>query len=336
MSQNSSSHKISTSEAASLVGGHLLHEPDLPIRRCFYCMGFPVDLATNSSAVVAAAIESWPNDEPLFEVEPISIYITVLQTAASRCPPAPVFRPLGHISMHVADACNFAVCDLETGLSQLCISTAAVMNRSYLRYFFLDAAALTQISLRYSVPIHAACVSFDGNGVLLCGESGAGKSLLAYACARAGWSYTADDVSYLLHEVRPQIVGNCHQFRFRTTARKMLPELRGYETTPRAAGNPSIELPTKHLPAIRCLQTAYPGFLIFLNRVNHGPTSLLPASVARARSFITQLQFGPARMLALQRQAVERLLVNTPVMELTYSKCDEAIQHLEEHLRRPQ
>jgi hypothetical protein len=322
------------SEAALLVDGHLLHEPDLPIRRRLYCLGFPLDFATNSSAVVEAAMESWPNDDLLFDVQPIRIDVRVLQTVASSCPSAPVFRPLGYISVIVADASNFVVCDLETGLSQLCVSMATVMNRSYFRYFFLEAAVLLQISLRYSIPIHAACVSFDDKGVLLCGESGAGKSSLAYACARAGWTYTSDDGSFLLHEFRPQIVGNCYQLRFRTTAQKIFPELYGYEITPRAAGKPSIEVPTKHFPNIRCSLTAYPELLIFLNRIHGGSTSLLPVSTMRARSFITQHQFGPTRMRALQHQTVDRLLAKTPVMELTYSKFDEAIQLLEEHLGR--
>jgi hypothetical protein len=50
---------------------------------------------------------------------------------------------------------------------------------------------------RYS--LHAACLARDGRGVVLAGPTGAGKSTLAIALARAGLDFLADDVVFLDH-----------------------------------------------------------------------------------------------------------------------------------------
>ena len=52
---------------------------------------------------------------------------------------------------------------------------------------------------RYS--LHAACLARDGHGVLLAGPTGAGKSTLAFALARAGMAFLSDDVVFLDHHV---------------------------------------------------------------------------------------------------------------------------------------
>jgi hypothetical protein len=232
-----------------------------------------------------------------------------------------------------ADADNFCICDMDRGVSQVCVSTAAVAHRSYLRYFFLEAAVLSQISTRYTAPVHAACVAFHNRGLLLCGESGAGKSSLAYACARAGWTYTTDDAAYLLLD-SPQlcVTGNCNQLRFRPNARKLFPELQHYQITPRAAGKPSMEVPVAHFPSLRVSQIAPVHLIIFLNRLRTGPPALRPTTIDRARLFMGQNYFGPPALCTLRNEATERLARTVPVLELSYSTLDDAVLHLEQYL----
>lgn len=328
MSLPTAQHGFET--AAPLQDGHLVHGPELHIRRRFNCLGFAIDLATNHPEVEIAAAESWSTAPAIFAEEPIHIAVTVVENGDTICPPAPVFRSLGHVGMHIADSSNVLLSDMETGSSQICISTAALMSRAYLRYFFLEAAALTMISTRYCVPIHAACVSMHDHGVLLCGESAAGKSSFAYACARAGWRYTSDDASYLLLRQSPStIVGNCNQFRFRPGARELFPELRHCEITPRAAGKPSMEVPVARLNGIKTQPRTSVALLVFLDRVAYGPPAILPLPSGHARSFIRQHWTG---MREPQHAAVDRLLREAPVIRLTYSLFGDAIHHLEQYL----
>ncbi len=75
--------------------------------------------------------------------------------------------------------------------------------------------------------------------VMLCGDSGAGKTTLSYACARAGWTYICDDASYLLNSGTDRtVMGTCNQVRFRPPAVELFPELLGlghYAATGRQA-----------------------------------------------------------------------------------------------------
>lgn len=43
------------------------------------------------------------------------------------------------------------------------------------------------------IPVHAGFIERDGDGILLGGPGGSGKSTTALVCMRAGWSYLADD-----------------------------------------------------------------------------------------------------------------------------------------------
>ena len=151
--------------------------------------------------------------------------------------------------------------------------TAAIWNISS-----WDLRPCATSPLRYATPVHAGCVAFNGRGMLLCGESGAGKSSLSYACARAGWTYVADDVELsCCNESKDRLVtGNCHQVRFRPSAAELFPEVEGREITPRAAGKPSIELPTAPMPGMTCAPTAQVDFWFFSTGTRPALRNLCP------------------------------------------------------------
>jgi hypothetical protein len=255
--------------------------------------------------------------------------VHVIESDSLECPPAPVCRIMYPLLTSFADADNYSIVHLDRNRTQITISRATERHRSYLEYFFLGSAPLSHIATRHATPVHAGCVGRHGRGILLCGDSGAGKSSLSYACARAGWTYVTDDASYLLNDGKERMVtGNCHQVRFRPSAAELFPEVHGLEITPRAAGKPSIELPTALLPHMICAQTAHIDFLVFLNRRANVKPELVPYRKDVALHFMRQVLYGSAQSLAVQYAALERLLT-VDVFELRYSDLDWAVRRLE-------
>lgn len=124
------------------------------------------------------------------------------------------------------------------------------------------------------------------------------------------------------------VIGDCHQVRFRPSAAELFPELNGLEITPRAAGKPSIELPTAAMHGMTCAPTAQVDFLVFLNRRVPGRQELVPYRKDVARYFMRQVLFGSAESLAVQYAALERLLT-AEVFEMRYSDLGWAVSRLE-------
>jgi hypothetical protein len=322
-----------TQERAASVSEPLLAGMAMPLRAIFYPLGFAVEVVTNDQAILDAAGESWSNLPQRHACPTLRLRIGVVDGGGQGCPRAPVVRTQQHIVSMVADADHQAICDLEGGFAVAWLSRASLEYRSYLRYHFLEAVALVLISTSYATAIHAACVSRDGHGVLLCGDSGVGKSSLAYACARAGWTYTSDDASYLLHNARhPRVIGNARQVRFRPSAADLFPEIQGRAITPRLEGKPSVEVPTRELPGLITAEEASIYSIVFLNRRPSVAAELLPLSEDVASQYFRQTIYSSEEVLRRQTEALHQLC-SVGVYELRYQSFDQAIERLDELAR---
>ena len=306
---------------------HESEGPDLLLQKTFYPFGFPIEVRTNSEDVLAQYGELFGKFEQQHDTDPIRVYVQVVEGRSEECPPAPNYRVMLPFMIATADEDNFSVVDLERCEVKIGLSQAALRHPLYAQYFLLGTPCCC-VTTRYTTPVHAGCVALDGQGVLLCGDSGAGKSTLSYACARAGWTYVSDDGSFLLNGGTSRLVtGDCHKVRFRPSAAELFPELEGLEITPRAAGKPSIELPTDPMLHIARTQTVHVDYLVFLNRRQEGAPQLLPYSKDVAREYMRQTLFGIEKTRAKQHQAIEQLL-SAPIFELRYSDLDWAIDRL--------
>jgi hypothetical protein len=165
---------------------------------------------------------------------------------------------------------------------------------------------------------------------MLCGESAAGKSTLAYACSRAGWTFITDDAVYL-HRSDEQCfgIGNPYSIRFREHARTLFEELSNRPPVKRPNGKVGFEINTQELPI-----TTAPGgrinHVVFLNR--HGTEEVRLFPYPKARAFQAWKHFanhGEEDVRNEQIKTYERLL-SARVWALNYSDLDAAIKRLDE------
>jgi hypothetical protein len=311
---------------------HEIDAPALSLHKMFYPLGFPAEVRTNCTGVLEIMEELWGKFERQHDTEPILADVHVVEGSSTECPPAPVYRYMAPLLLGVADGDNYCVSDLQRSKSQITISRAALQSKLYAGYFLLGSP-VTHVATRFTTPVHAGCVALDGKGVLLCGDSGAGKSTLSYACAGAGWTFISDDGSFVINDREDRMVtGDCHRVRFRPTTAELFPELEGLEITPRAAGKPSIELPTAPMPHMSCAQNAQVDYIVFVNRYSGGAQELRPYRKDVARYAMQQTFYGLPEVRKKNNETIERLL-EAEVFELRYTELDWGIDRLQRLVR---
>jgi len=320
------------SAANTVAPNSILSNVLLPLRSTYHPLGFPVEVASNSAAILAAAEQSWRLFRPQFTHPPLIIELGVNDDAPSEgeLPPTPVCRVREHLLTNIADGQNFINCDLKNGYAFGWITRPVADNPLFTRFHFLETAALSMLSTLRATALHAACVAPYNRDMLLCGDSGAGKSSLAFAGARAGWTYISDDSSYLpLHCTDRTVIGNSHQIRFRDSGVQLFPELEGRSITPRATGKPSIEVSTLEFPELVTSDSAQIEYVVFLNRRNAATPGLHPFPLETAFRWFRESSLLDTTATTAHETTLRNLL-DVPIYELRYTDLDWAVERLDQ------
>jgi hypothetical protein len=303
---------------------HSLEGPPTTLAQRFFPFGFPVDVQTNSTTVLELLDSMWRPFTARFNKEPILCEIVVAPSSDLACPPEPRYHIQLPLLTTICDGDNFSIADLETGGIRTHMTEAALHFPLFVSHFLLPTA-YSCICTLHATPVHAACVSWKKSGVLLAGDSGAGKSTLAYACAKSGWTFTSDDASFVMNDAMDRrVIGNNHQVRLRPESASNFPEISQLKMTPRAAGKPSVEIPTSTLPRIETASTANVEYIVYLNRNHTGPAILAPSSRELALESMIKSLYGVPRTLAMQYAALDRLLT-APIYEMRYNTLSDGI-----------
>ena len=176
---------LSESSVAPLLIDPVRSRAALPLRTTLYPLGFPLRLESNSPAVIQAAMESWTAFPHRFDETPIQLCLGV-DGEGDGLPLPPTFLSREHLMSIVSDARNSVMCDMQQGFAFGWVTKSVAEARAFFRYHFLDAAVLTMLDQLYLTPVHGGLIERDGHGILLCGESFAGKKYLGL-CLRPGW-----------------------------------------------------------------------------------------------------------------------------------------------------
>lgn len=304
-----------------------LRSTPLDLQDFYYPLGFPLELQTNSPEIARAAKQNWGGRPQTFE-KPV-LQVRVIAGCGDRHPCAPVYRGQKHLMAIVSDHENFAFCDYTQHFAFCHLNAAASADSAFSGYYFLEAMANFSLTQLYLTPVHGACVARNGQAVLLCGPSGAGKTSLAYYCARRGWTYISDNESWLVRAGGLSLIGNPRRIRFREDAAQLFPELKDLASSPHPNGKMSIEV---NPGAVGLENTAYQGCvdrLVFLSRHSSAGSVVrrMECQTALGR-LLSELPVYEDWVREEQQNSLERIAELNPV-ELRYGSLESAYRQLE-------
>jgi hypothetical protein len=302
---------------------------EMPLRRTFYPYGYPLVLETNSHDVIQAAEEGWGASQQMLVGDPVRVCLGVVEGDSESPLPPSVTRAREHLMSIVAGPENFMLCDFARGFAFGWVTRSTAADHPLLRYQFLTAGGATLAEQRALAPLHGALVMRNGTGVMLCGDSFAGKSTLAYASARAGWTYVSDDSAFLVRDRDDRYaIGEPYSIRFRTDAPDLFRELADHLPTVRPNGKIAVEVRTRDL-GISTAPGCVVDHVVFLNREGGGRATIHHYPGDRAREhWAPCAMLGTEDVRTAQRRCHERLL-RARLWEMQYSDLDHAVARLE-------
>ncbi|HVV46418.1 MAG TPA: hypothetical protein VHC72_14495, partial [Bryobacteraceae bacterium] len=231
----------------------------------FHPMGFPLEIETDAPEIIAAAEQAWGRYSRFWAAEPVRIRATVSDKGEAASQTPRVEFEGAWMSITRSDA-NYARSDLSTGNAQIHLTREVAADAAYVNYYFLKPLAYLLLAPRHYAFVHASCVALRERAVILCGEAFAGKTCLAYACARRGWTFLSGDATHLRHYSADfYVVGRPFSIRFRESARAFFPELEEWPAVVRPNGKVSIEVETERL-GLHIALRAPASHLVFLER----------------------------------------------------------------------
>ncbi|MEO8099394.1 MAG: hypothetical protein ABI811_16945 [Acidobacteriota bacterium] len=269
-----------------------------------YPLGHPVEISSDSAEALALVSLHWPAQAERFDEAPLRFQLEVLAQGSI----APLVFDAGAdgFSVSCGDAASSCF-NIVQRTGTLRATPQALMQDSGA---FLDATVLTALDWTFFIGLHAACVMRGGKSVLLCGDAGAGKSTLAYACAKAGWTYVSDNSLHWARAPHDAMISGSPSIRLRDDVAELLGE-----TTP--------VVPSER--GLRSAGSAPPGPCVFLQR-RPGPAVLREYCAQEALEYFPRFDTRPDRDYAQQRY---RQLLSHGVWQLQYQHSSDAVDCLE-------
>ena len=341
-----------TTSASSRVLPQLSTCPD-PLRRGvpirfrerFFPLGTVVQVESNDEAVVTASRQSFgsygappPTEEPEFLIQ---ICVDADQHDDAP-PPIPCYRSLKHIFHIACNDRNFAAADLASGCAVGFVTPEIAGNTAFFRYTFLECLFHVLVVHRSHTPVHCSGVAFNDYGILICGTAGAGKSSLAYACAKSGMQILTDDVAHLRVDPaskRLLLWGNPWCLRLLPNAVQLFPELADEKVTLRREHDWYLEIDTSRRFPGSPLASCQPVGLVFLEREDGAVPRLSPMRPEKALERLCQDIVLDEEVVIARHYSVLEQLVGIGTYILKYSggpsTAVEAIKSLlQKELRR--
>ena len=264
-------------------------------------LGHSVDFFSEHSELLNAAQRLWGDWPQLFDQPSLKF---TLEMSGVPDISLPSYQLMGG-TLVLSSASAAAAFSSRLGYGCLRVSEPSLLDGAWFRYHWLQPLVLTALDMVFFEPLHAACISQEGRGILLCGDSGAGKTTLAYACGKAGWTLLSEDGVRLAPLERGQLLVGTHwTYNLRPGTENLFPELGALPVSVTSAGKHAIlvDAPSLGIPVGR---TGCPHHTVFLSR-GSGPARMTPYPIENAAQYFLQTSRNPNR--AASKGKLEQML----------------------------
>jgi hypothetical protein len=242
------------------------HPLTLPFRTEFSLAGTRCLLSTNSHDILRHSVP-WravpgPPEAHSFQMELIED-----PSLASRNSASTHFRGLGHLVFVMLAPGSFLSFDLLRRHIMGALSPVAARDSSFWNVQLLPIAIGLLGTSMGVAPLHCACLDRNGNGLLLAGNSGTGKSTLTAALAKRHFAVVSDDWTYVSSRPGKQVAhGLFAPIKLLPDTIRYFPELRRLIPKKTLNGELAHEIDPAKLFHSSVRASSQPKWLLFLER----------------------------------------------------------------------
>ena len=242
-------------------------------------LGLPITIETNDERVARVARQSFgprvSDVGPEFAVT-LRLLVHDVPEEPGWTPMQPVLRGQGDYFYLAASRASVVSGDCRTGFAYGFISDRQADHEEHLRSTMIQSPVLWMATQRTLSAIHCAVVTYNGKTVMLRGRPNAGKTTLAYAALRQGFSLLCEDVAFAFrHDDGIELRGVPWLLYLKPDAVRFFPELDGLEPLDRYNGEQKILTFVGERFPDQVVHRAPLGPAVFVERSQDGANELI-------------------------------------------------------------
>jgi hypothetical protein len=298
----------------------ILDESQLPLHGAIQVVGRTGRVATNDQGlldILSSICASGSNSAVVFSV------LVFVHQEPSLSDSLPYFRGLHHLVFAKFGPSNLFVFDIVNRVIRAAITEELAHDRAFWQERLLPIAVGVFGASIGVLPLHAACLSFDGRGLLIAGASGAGKSTLSLALAKHGADFISDDWTYIAHYNGELCAhGMSAPVKLLPDATRYFPELKRHDTRVSLNGERAYELPPGDALNLRVEGQCKPDCLVFYERALTGTPELIRLSGDQALKYIhASIEPLPLQLswITEQRERIASRIAELPCWQFRHS-----------------
>lgn len=295
-------------------------DSQLPLGSAIRIVGRTGRVATNDQELLDVLSSVCPCSTQNTAAFTLRVFV---QSESSAINDLPHFRGLHHLVFATFGPSNLFVFDIAGLRVRAAISRKLAHDRRFWKERLLPIMVGIFGAGIDVLPLHAACVSLDGRGLLIAGASGTGKSTLSLALAKNGAGFLSDDWTYLTcadHQL--QAHGLSAPIKLLPDAAEYFAELRRHDLQLSLNGELAYELAPADSLNLQVEERCKPDCLVFYERVPGREPALIRLSGEQARKYIhSSIEPLPVQLswITEQREKIVSRIADLPCWQFRHS-----------------